>query len=239
MPYRCASTRTSPPPFRPASGAAAWVKPVTPYAAHPFCALSSAPESARTKTAGAPVHTERGSGDPLKRLLVLLEAEYGVLLARLTGALRSADAATEALHDAYVKLESGAVVGEIRHPLSYLYRMAINLAKNRRRHEMLFTPADAAAVVGLADEAPDSERAVGAKQALARVFDALETLPVQRRDIFLAAWRDEKKQVEIAAEFRLHKRTVQKELARAERHLRTALCGELPRDPANSSTTTR
>jgi RNA polymerase sigma factor (sigma-70 family) len=211
---------------------------VTRYAAQRFCVLSRTPEG-QTKVACAPVHPEHGSGDPLKLLLVQLEAEYDRLLARLTRALRSADAASEALHDAYVKLESGAVVGEIKQPLSYLYRMAINLAKNRRRHEMLFTPADAAAVVGLADDAPDSERAVGARQALARVFDALETLPAQRRDIFLAAWRDEKKQAEIAAEFRLHKRTVQKELARAERYLRTALCGEPPRDSATFSTTKR
>lgn len=238
MSRRCAATGKSPTSCRSTGGAGARVKPVSRYAAHPFCVLSSAPENARAKPTDPPIRGH-GSGDPLKRLLVLLEAEYDVLLTRLTGALRSADAASEALHDAYVKLESGAVVGEIRHPLSYLYRMAINLAKNRRRHEMLFTPADAAAVVGLADEAPDSERSVGARQALARVFDALETLPAQRRDIFLAAWRDEKKQAEIAAEFRLHKRTVQKELARAERHLRTALCGEPSRDSANASTTTR
>ena len=197
------------------------------------------PESPEAKTADAPIHAEKGAGDTLKLLRVLLEAEYDLLLGRLTRALRSADAASEALHDAYLKLEGGAVLGEIRQPLSYLYRMAINLAKNRRRHERLFTPADAAAVVGLADDTPDSERAVGARQALARVLDALETLPAQRRDIFLAAWRDEKKQVEIAAEFGLHKRTVQKELARAERHLRTALCGEPSGDSANASITTR
>jgi RNA polymerase sigma factor (sigma-70 family) len=162
----------------------------------------------------------------LNRLLETLEADYDQLLSRLTGTLRSPDAASDALHDAYLKLGRGAVVGEIRHPLAYLYRMAINLAKNRRRHEALFTPADAAAALDLADEAPDPERAAGARNTLSRVFDMLEALPTQRRDIFLAAWRDEKTQVQIAAEFGLHKRTVQKELARAERDLRAALCGE-------------
>lgn len=172
-------------------------------------------------------HDPPGQDDAsLKRLLEALEADYDHLLARLSGTLGSPDAASEALHDAYLKLERGAVIGEIRHPLSYLYRMAINLAKNRRRHEMLFTPADAAAALDLADDAPDPERAASARRTLSRVFDMLEALPPQRRDIFLAAWRDEKTQVQIAGEFRLHKRTVQKELARAERDLRSALCGE-------------
>lgn len=160
----------------------------------------------------------------LNRLLETLETDYDHLLSRLTGTLRSPDAASEALHDAYLKLGRGARVGDIRHPLAYLYRMAINLAKNRRRHDARFTPADAAAALELADDAPDPERTVNARSTLSRVFDMLEALPAQRRDIFLAAWRDEKTQVQIAAEFGLHKRTVQKELARAERDLRAVLC---------------
>ncbi len=198
-----------------------------------------APELRGLAIAVAPFRTERIADAALERLLALLEAEYDLLLLRLTGALRSADAATEALHDAYLKLQSGAAIGEVRKPIAYLYRMAINQAKNRRRHEMLFTPADAAAVVDLTDDAPDPERAAGARLALARVLDALETLPTQRRDIFLAAWRDEKTQVEIAAKFAIHKRTVQKELARAERHLRTALCGGPSCDSESATTTPR
>lgn len=191
------------------------------------------------EVSGTQFRPESLDGAPLDRLRNLLEAEYDLLLVRLSGALRSPDAATEALHDAYLKLGSGAAIGEVRKPLAYLYRTAINLAKNRRRHEKLFTPADAAAVAGLTDDAPDPERAAGARLALARVLDALETLPTQRRDIFLAAWRDDKTQAEIAAAFGLHKRTVQKELARAERHLRTALCGEPSRETPSSCATHR
>lgn len=171
----------------------------------------------------------------LNLLLETLETDYDLLLSRLTGTLRSPDAASEALHDAYLKLGRGPRIGDIRHPLAYLYRMAINLAKNRRRHEALFTPEDAVAALELADDAPDPERAVSARRTLSRVFDMLEALPAQRRQIFLAAWRDEKTQVQIAAEFGLHKRTVQKELARAERDLRAALC----RDGAAASGRTR
>lgn len=184
---------------------------------------SGAVEPAKEEKGDEAVRNEEAN---LNRLLETLEADYDQLLSRLTGTLRSPDAASEALHDAYLKLERGAVIGDIRHPLSYLYRMAINLAKNRRRHEMLFTPADAAAALDLVDDTPDPERAASARRTLSRVFDMLEALPPKRRDIFLAAWRDDKTQVQIAAAFGLHKRTVQKELARAERDLRAALCGE-------------
>lgn len=175
----------------------------------------------------------RRSEDPastsLDHLLRVLETEYGPLIARLTSSLRSSDAATDALHDAYLKLGNGPIVGEVRHPLSYLYRMAVNLAKNRRRREGLFTAIDAAVIDNLPDDAPDAEQVVGAQHEMALALSALSTLPARRREIFLACWRDDKTQAEIATEFGLHKRTVQKELTRAERHLRVAVGREKPR----------
>jgi len=178
---------------------------------------------------GAASRTDDAGNTSLNHLLRLLEAEYGRLLARLTSSLRSSDAATDALHDAYLKLGSGAAVGEIRQPLSYLYRMAINLAKNRRRRETRFAPVDISDFDTLPDDAPNPEYVVGAQQEMARALSALSALPTRQREIFLARWRDDKTQAQIAEEFRLHKRTVQKELTRAERHLRAVLGREKPR----------
>jgi RNA polymerase sigma-70 factor (ECF subfamily) len=53
----------------------------------------------------------------------------------------------------------------------------------------------------------------------------LDALPLQRKQIFLARWRDDKSHDEIAAQFGIHKRTVQKQLARAERFIRSATVG--------------
>ncbi|MFW2448503.1 MAG: sigma factor-like helix-turn-helix DNA-binding protein [Qipengyuania pacifica] len=64
---------------------------------------------------------------------------------------------------------------------------------------------------------------------MSRALQALHALPIRRQAIFLAKWRDEKTQGEIAAEFGLHKRSVQKELARAEKYLRKVL--RRPRQP--------
>lgn len=174
-------------------------------------------------------HSETSARTSLEHLQNILEAEYGHLVARLTSRLRSSDAAAEALHDAYLKLGNGPTVSEIRHPLSYLYRMAVNLAKNRRRGEARFTAIEAASIDILPDDAPDAERVVGARHEMVVALSALSTLPVRRREIFLARWRDDKTQAQIAEDFGLHKRTVQKELVRAERHVRAAVGRERPR----------
>lgn len=170
---------------------------------------------------GEPAQVDTAAG--VDRLLHHLESKYELLLQRLTSALRSRETAADVLHDAYLKLGAGASVGEVRNPLAYLFRMAMNLAKNRQRRDARLVPIDADLASRLADERPDPERAALSSHMMDRALVQLAALPDQRRAIFLARWRDEKPQGVIAAELGLHKRTVQKELARAEQHLRTAL----------------
>lgn len=159
----------------------------------------------------------------LQRLIGHVEDHYGSLLGRLTQRLRSKDAAAEALHDAYIKLQNGAAISDVRHAPSYLYQMALNLARNRQRNDTRFI-AFAANVIDLyPDDAPDAERIAVARRDLELGLTGLEALPSRRRDIFLARWQDGKSQAEIATQFRLHKRTVQKELFRAESFLRKLL----------------
>jgi RNA polymerase sigma-70 factor (ECF subfamily) len=156
-------------------------------------------------------------------LLQHLEMEYDLLLKRLTAALRSPEMAADALHDVYLKLGHRPAIGAVRHPFAYLHRMAMNLARNRLRRDALFTSADMAQINVVEDEAPGPDRTVAAKSALALAHKALSTLPAQRREIFLARWRDENSLADIGKAFGLHPRTVQKELRRAERFLRAAL----------------
>lgn len=158
-----------------------------------------------------------------QQLLALLEIEYEVMLIRLSAHLRSPEAAAEALHEVYVKLRAEPPLGEVQSPRPYLYRMAVNLALNRRRGEWRTVNMDEAALSEFPDIAPDQESAALAMDEMGRALKALHTLPAQRQAIFLAKWRDEKSQAEIAAAFGLHKRTVQKELARVETHLRKIL----------------
>lgn len=150
-----------------------------------------------------------------------LQANYEELRRRLTRRLGSKDAATAALHDVFVRIEQGSTIGLVERPLSYLYRMAMNAALNRRRAERdLLSASDIAELVNMPDDEPGAERAVSARHDVEIVLKALEELPALRREIFLAAWLDRKTQVQIAAEFRVHKRTVQKEIDRVKAYLK-------------------
>jgi len=161
--------------------------------------------------------------DELVQLRDTLERDYLALLRRLTAALRSRDDAAAALHDAYVRLGSAPSVGEVRQPFAYLYRMALNLARNSFKREARYCEIDPDRLPLLRDSAPDPEQAALTKIDVSRATDALADLSQRRRDIFLARWRDGLRHAEIAGQFGLHKRTVQKELARAERFLKKRL----------------
>ncbi len=155
------------------------------------------------------------------QLRSLLQAQYADLVKRLARRLGSTDAATEALHDAYLRLERSAEIGPVASPRAYLLRMAANLASNRRRADRrLLTAVEVSALVDLPDREPDPERTAQARADIQAVLRALEALPKVRRDVFLASWVDRLPHAEIAARFGLHVRTVQKEIRRTEEHLR-------------------
>ncbi|RZF63869.1 RNA polymerase sigma factor [Sphingomonas populi] len=176
-----------------------------------------------TRTSQADASHQLTSQSPVQQLLALLETEYGPLLTRLSAQLRSPEAAADALHDVYVKLRADPSIGYLYNPRGYLYRMAINLAKNRSRSDRHTVNIDDAGLSEFPDNASNQEFAALATDEMRRALRALHALPAQRQAIFLARWRDEKSQGEIAVEFGLHKRSIQKELARAEAHLRKIL----------------
>jgi RNA polymerase sigma factor (sigma-70 family) len=154
--------------------------------------------------------------DQLKRAL---ETDYDGLVQRLAMALRSQDRAADALHDTYLRLSGSPAVGQVRNPLAYLYRMAINLAHNVRQRELRSVALPPSFIDGWQDLDPGPERTAIALVDHEKLLTELGSLPDQRRNIFLARWRDGLSHADIASRFGLHKRTVQKELARAERHL--------------------
>lgn len=101
--------------------------------------------------------------------------------------------------------------------------MALNLARNRRRKEARVVPFANSDFLDLPDAAPSQDRVVEAAQEIMLAITGLRSISIKRQQIFLAKWRDDKSQAEIASEFGLHKRSVQKELAKAEASVRAAL----------------
>lgn len=160
---------------------------------------------------------------PVDRLLDILLADFGFLEARLASRLGSREVAAEVLQEIYLKLRSNPNIGDVRDARAYLYRMALNFAKNQWRSERRMVAMDEAMITGLADDAPGPEQTVVGWDEMNRLMELLQSLPSKRREIFLARWRDDKKLLEIAVEFGMHKRSIQKELDRAEQLLKRKL----------------
>lgn len=149
----------------------------------------------------------------------LLLAGYENLKSRLTRRLRSAELAEEALQDTFLRLACASDIGPVRSPQAYLFRMAFNLAINRRIAEnRRLSVAGTEALLDVVDETPDPARMVEARSEIEALKRALEELPARRREIFLASWVEEVPHDEIAARFGVSVRTIQIELRHALEH---------------------
>lgn len=174
---------------------------------------------------GAPGEKDGGIGDTPSnsRLLAVLSSEYSVLRDRLALRLSSSDEAGEALDEAWLRLETGGPLWNILSPRSYLFRMALNLASNARRKAARQIAVPDVVFLDLPDDTPDPEMVALDRDEESRMWAGLDALPERRKAIFLARWRDEMSRAQIASTFGIHQRSVQKDLARAEKHLRRAL----------------
>lgn len=146
----------------------------------------------------------------------LLVTNYTSLSQRLARRLGSTESANEALQDTYLRLAKGHDLGPIRSPQDYLFRVALNIAADRRRAEARkLTVDEVDALLNVADDAPDPARAAEARSELRLLEQVLTELPERRRAIFKAALLDEIPRREIAKEHSVSVRTVDFEIQRA------------------------
>jgi RNA polymerase sigma-70 factor (ECF subfamily) len=171
----------------------------------------------------------------------LLVSNYVSLSQRLARRLGSAEVADEALQDTYLRLQKGPEIGPIRRPTDYLFRIALNIAADRRRAEARkLTTTEVDELLQIADEAPNPERVAEARSELKALELALAELPERRRDIFKAVLLDNIPRRDIAKRFGISIRTVDFEIQRALEHGMRRLEQKLDRgfgtDPSESST---
>jgi RNA polymerase sigma-70 factor (ECF subfamily) len=158
----------------------------------------------------------------LRQLLVV---NYESLSQRLSRRLGSSENAREALHDTYLRLEGAAEIGYVRSPQDYLFRIALNIATDRRRAEARrLSTAEIDSLFDLPDETPDAFRVVEARSELRALERAMAELPERRRLIFKAVLMDNTPRQELAQRFGITQRSVDLEVNRAlafgARHLR-------------------
>jgi RNA polymerase sigma-70 factor (ECF subfamily) len=155
-----------------------------------------------------------------KSLREALAADYEGLTRRLTRRLGSADFAREALHETFLRVDRASDAVPVRSPLDYLFRTALNVARDRRKSDRhLLSAAEVDAIMDVADEGPDPSMVAESRIELKAFEMALAELPARRRAVFVAAHLEQIPHREIAARYGINVRTVEFDLQHAMEHL--------------------
>ena len=150
-------------------------------------------------------------------------AERPMLLRFVTARLRDRDAAEDVLQDLWIRLE-GTASGPVADPAAYLFRMANNLAFDRRRSETRRSSRDGAwlDVQSDASDFATQEETLIARERLEALQAALVRLPERTAAIFRAYRFDELPRKDIAAAEGISVSAVEKHLQRAYRAIQAA-----------------
>ena len=138
---------------------------------------------------------------------------YDELKMRLAQRLGSTDVAGDVMQDTWLRLARAEAIGAVRNPGSYLLRVVLNVAEDRRRAERRhLSAAEIDKLLHLADEAPDPAQVAEARSDHDALAAVLAELPPRRRAILLAARLDNLPRQEIADRLGISLRLVSKEL---------------------------
>lgn len=149
----------------------------------------------------------------------VLAADYSGLFKRLTRRLGSSELAGDALQETFLRVERMSNAPAINSPKDYLFRIALNVATDRRRVEQRHLSLDAVdALLDIPDEAPDAAAIMEGRQDIEALDRALAELPVRARQVFMAAVVKKQPDHEIAAELGVSIRTVEIDLRNALKH---------------------
>ncbi|MDG2527264.1 RNA polymerase sigma factor [Caulobacter endophyticus] len=160
---------------------------------------------------------------------------YDDFVRKLTRRLGSADLAREAVHETFLRLQRTDPSEPVRNLDAYLFRTAINIAKNKRKVESRYlTFSETEALVGIPDDTPDPARVAESRSEVALLVRALAELPPRRRAIFEASWAGGVPHATLAATHNVHLRTIQRELELAAEHVRR-FCKEKDRASRRNS----
>ena len=152
-------------------------------------------------------------------LRALLLADYIDLDRRLTRRLGSADLASDVLHETYLRLEGIKEIGPVRSPKAYLFRIALNIANDRRRAESRRLTADEVdCLLDIPDDRPDAARVIEDRSEVNLLGRAIAELPERRRQVLILSRIEGLPNREIAERLGVTVRTVETDLKQAIEH---------------------
>lgn len=159
-----------------------------------------------------------GSSDLLSVYFSKREAIERFLAARLG----NREEAEDVLQELFLKLKRLELTGEVRDPAAYLFRAALNLARDHRRERQRARTREADWVDSSSPgrvEAPVAEAAFAARQRLEAIRRALDELSPQCRRVFLLHKFEGLSHEEVAQRAGISRSTVEKHMHTALRHL--------------------
>ena len=149
-------------------------------------------------------------------LKAIFLSERPMLLRLLTSRLRDPDLVEDVLQELWLKLD-GAASGPIADPAAYLYRMANNLAFDKRRSDVRRSAREGVWLSIQPDDGdePDAERALLARERLEKLQAAISALPERTSHIFRRYRIEGVPRRDIAIEEGISVSAVEKHLRRA------------------------
>ena len=152
----------------------------------------------------------------MAQLLKVLIDDYVALKRQLVRRLGSVDVADDVMQEAYLRLQRMDNVQPVQHPRTYLFRIALNIAADRRRSETRrLARSEIELLLRLERDELDPERIAEGRSSVRLLAEALEELSPRRRAIFVAARLEGIPHSEIAARFGISTRYLERELKQA------------------------
>jgi RNA polymerase sigma factor (sigma-70 family) len=149
----------------------------------------------------------------------LLLADYSGLDRQLTRRLGCADFASDVLQETYLRLEGLKDIGPVRSPKAYLFRIALNIANDRRRAESRrLTVDEVDRLLDIPDDRPDAARVSEDRSEVNLLRRAIAELPERRRRVLIFSRIEGLPNREIAKRLGVTVRTIETDLKQAVEH---------------------
>lgn len=153
-----------------------------------------------------------------------LAENYDGLVKKLTRRLGSSDFAYEALHETFLRLDRVSDAMPIRSPADYIFRIAINIARDRQKAQNLrVSAAEIDALLDVSDDGPGPARIVEARSDIDAFKRALAELPDRPRDVLHGVAIEGRSPHDVATRLGVSVRTVESDLKLALSHCANCL----------------
>lgn len=178
-----------------------------------------------------------------ERLRCQLLENYEHLARKLTRRLGSSDVAYDVFHETFLRLDRVTDAVPVRRLADYIFRIAVNLAKEwRRAQRRRISACEIEALLDISDDQVDPARVVEARLEIEAFKHALAELPTRLREVMHSISVEGQSAQQVAARLRVSIRTVETDLKLALSHCAGRLCdvhrhraGVAPRKPIEKS----